>query len=104
MRVERLCRLPAEKSTSKKPPFTFVGIDYFGAIEVKQGRSCLKRYACLFSFLSTRAVHIEVAHALDTDSMLITLGRFVGIRGCLEELRSDRGSNFTRADEEQKKD
>ena len=47
-----------------KPPFSFVGIDYFGPLKVKAGRTHLNRYGCLFTCLTTRAVHLEVAHSL----------------------------------------
>ena len=69
--------LPKERLTPDKPPFTFVGVDYFGLIEVKQGRPHVKRYRCLFTCLTMRAVHIEVAHFLDTDSMINALRRFI---------------------------
>ena len=62
-----MANLPKERLTPDKPPFTFVGVDYFGLIEVKQGRSHVKRYRCLFTCLTMRVVHIEVAHFLDTD-------------------------------------
>lgn len=46
MRIERLCRLPAEKGL----------IDYFDPFEVKQHGSCVNRYGCFFSLLNfTRA-------------------------------------------------
>ena len=66
-----------------KPPFTYVGIDYFGPLEVKQGRSRVKRYGCLLTCLTTRAVHIGIAHSLNTDSMMNALRRssvFVSIQ------------------------
>ena len=62
--------LPKEKLMSEEPPFTHVGVDYFGTLYVRQGRSNIKRYGCLFTCLAVRAVHIEV---LFTDEMLQTL-------------------------------
>ena len=97
-----MVNFPKERLTPDKPPFTFVGVDYFGLIEVKQGRPHVKRYRCLFTCLTMRVVHIEVAHFLDTDSMINALRRFISIRGCPEQIRSDRGTNFTSAERELK--
>ena len=94
--------LPEVRVVAEKPPFTFVGVDYFGPLEVKQGRSRVKRYGCLFTCLITRAVHIELAHSLDTDSMINALRRFISVRGYPEQVRRDQGSNFTKADKELK--
>ena len=49
-----------------------------------------------------RAVHIEIAHSLDTDSMINALRRFISVRGCPESIKSDCGTNFTSADKELK--
>ena len=94
--------LPEVRVVPEKPPFTFVGVDYFGPLEVKQRRSPVKRYGCFFTCLTTRAVHIEIVHSLDTDSMINALRRFISVRGCPEQIRSDQGSNFTKADKELK--
>ena len=47
-----------------------------------------------------RAVYIEIAHSLDTDSMINALRRFISIRGSPEIVRSDCGTNFKGADKE----
>ena len=94
--------LPEERITPYKPPFTFVGVDYFGTLEVKQRRSRVKRYGCIFQCLAVRGVHIGIAHSLDTDSMINALRRFISVRGCPESIRSDCGTNFTSADKELK--
>ena len=65
--------LPDGRVQPDLPPFTHVGIDYFGPLFVKQGRSHVKRYGCLFTCLTMRAVHIEIAHGLDTNSFLNAL-------------------------------
>ena len=88
-----MASLPQDRITPDKPAFTYVGTDYFGPLQVKVKRSRCKRYGCIFTCLTTRAVHIEITHSLDTDSMINALRRFICIRGC-PELLSDRGANF----------
>ena len=97
-----MANLPRDRITPGKPPFTYVGVDFFGPFEVRQGRSRVKRYGCLFTCLVVRAVHVEIAHSLDTDSMINALRRFISVRGRPEEIRSDQGTNFTSASKEMK--
>lgn len=84
------------------PPFTNVGVDYFGPIQVKRGRTTLKRYGVLFTCMTSRAVHIEVASSLDTDSCIDALRRFICRRGQVKLIRSDNGTNFVGAQRELK--
>ena len=86
--------LPKERLMSGDPPFTYVGVDYFGPLYVRQGRSNVKRYGCLFTCLVTRAVHIEVVHSLDTDSFINAVRRFINLRGSPSTIHSDNGTNF----------
>lgn len=97
-----MAKLQQDRVTPNEPPFTHVGLDFFGPIEVKQGRSRVKRYGCLFTCLTIRAIHIEVAQSLNTDSMINALRRFINLRGHPKEIRRDCGTNFTRADKELK--
>ena len=97
-----MASLPQTRLTPDTPPFTYVGVDYFGPFLVKQRRCTVKRYGCIFTCFTTRAVHIEISHSLDTDSMLNALRRFISIRGCPEQIKSDRGSNFVSANKELK--
>lgn len=92
--------LPAVRITVDLPPFTDVGMDYFGPMEVKQGRSTVKRYSVIFT--CSRGVHLEVAHTLDTDSCIIAIRRFVCRRGQVRMIRSDNGTNFVSANRELK--
>jgi hypothetical protein len=92
--------LPAARTIPERPPFSAVGVDYFGPILVKQGRSRVKRYGCLFTCMATRAVHIEIAHSLNTDSFLAALQRFISRRGRPEMIYSDNGTNFTSSNKE----
>ncbi len=95
--------LPTERITADLPPFTNVGVDYFGPIDVKRGCACVKRYGVIFTCMASRAVHLEVAYSLDTDSCINALRRFICRRGQVCHLRSDNGTNFTSAERELKR-
>ena len=47
-----MANLPDARVTPLNPPFTFVGVDYFGPIMVRHGRGQVKRYGCLFTCLT----------------------------------------------------
>lgn len=89
--------LPKDRVTPNEAPFTYVGVDYFGPFLVKRARSEVKRYGCIFTCLTMRAIHIEVCQTLDTDSFINALQRFIARRGEPVEIRSDNGTNFTGA-------
>ena len=59
-----------------------------------------KRYLCLFTCLTSRAVHLEIAYGLDVDSFMRALSRMVDRRGLPEEIISDNGTNFVGANKE----
>lgn len=64
----------------------------------------MKRYGVLFTCLAIRAVHIEVASSLHTDSFINALRRFIARRDVeVRELRSDNGTNFEGAERELKR-
>ncbi len=97
---QKMASLPEDRLLPDKPPFTNVGVDYFGPFDVKRGRSTVKRYGVLFTCLTIRAVHIEVADSLDTDSCINALRRFISRRGQVSVIRSDNGTNFVGAERE----
>jgi len=88
-------------------PFAAVGIDYFGPLYVKMGPetrsskknpALCKRFGCIFTCLRYRAVHIEVARDLSTDSFINAVLRFVSRRGPPRVIYSDNGANFRGAE------
>ena len=96
---QQMTLLPSDR-VEESPPFTFSAVDIFGPYSVKNGRKVHKRYAVLFTCMSCRAVHIEVAFSLTTDSFINAYRRFVSIRGKVNVLRSDCGTNFIGAERE----
>ena len=62
----RMAQLPEQRLTPFLRPFTNVGVDYLGPIDVTNARRNEKRYVAVFTCLTTRAVHLEVAHSLST--------------------------------------
>lgn len=100
---QQMAPLLEEQTTPDKPPFTFVGIDYFGPMTVKVGRVHSKRYGCLFTCLTSRAVHIEIAHSLSTDSFLSAFQRFTSRRGTPQKVFSDNGTNLVGGERELKR-
>ena len=95
-----MASLPEDRITPNKPPFTYVGVDCFSPFLVRRGRSMVKQYGVLFTCLVTRAIHIEVAHSLDTESFINALRRFIARRGKPDEIRSDNGGNFVKGEKE----
>ena len=92
--------LPEDRVTPGDPVFTHVGVDYFGPFVVKVGRILEKHYGVIFSCMTVRAVRIEVANSLSTDSFIHALRRFISRRGPVRTMRSDNGTNFVGAERE----
>ncbi|XP_062542159.1 uncharacterized protein LOC134210151 [Armigeres subalbatus] len=86
--------LPKQRLTAFVQPFTFTGLDYFGPILVKVGRSNAKRWVALFTCFTTRAIHLEVAHSLNTESCIMAVQRFVSRRGLPKEFWIDNATCF----------
>ncbi|XP_055623454.1 uncharacterized protein LOC129766877 [Toxorhynchites rutilus septentrionalis] len=96
--IPRMAPLPLARMASFVRPFTYVGLDFFGPLTVKLGRSNVKRWVALFTCLTIRAVHVEVAHNQTTDSCVKCIRRFICRRGSPVEIYSDNGTNFQGAE------
>lgn len=89
-----MAHLPIDRITVDQPPFSATGIDYFGPFTIVHGRKSEKVYGVVFTCLASRAMHLELAHSLDTDSFLNAFRRFKARRGNVKLVRSDNGTNF----------
>ena len=94
-----MAELPTDR-LEQVPPFTFSAVDYFGPFYIREGRKEMKRYGVLFTCMASRAIHLEIAASLTTDSFLNAYRRFVCRRGPIQQLRSDQGTNFVGAKNE----
>ena len=94
--------LPLIRLRSSLRAFTQTTVDFGGPFITIQGRRTRrqKRYLCLFTCMASRAVHLEMAYALDTDSFLNAFYRMTNRRGLPKEMLSDNGSNFIGANKE----
>jgi len=62
-------------------PFTAVGVDYAGLIMLKPSTTCktvpCQAYICLFVCMATKALHLELASDLSTETFLMAFSRFI---------------------------
>ncbi|XP_062716865.1 uncharacterized protein LOC109416846 [Aedes albopictus] len=96
--IPPMAPLPAARLAAYCRPFSYVGLDNFGPLLVKQGRANVKRWIALFTCLTVRAVHLEVVSSLTTSSCVSAVRRFIGRRGAPVEFYSDNGTNFQGAE------
>ena len=91
--------LPSFRLNKPFRVFSKVGVDFAGPFFTKQGRgkAQLRRYACIFTCLQIRAVHIEMATGLDVDSFMMAFKRFISRRGKPDIVISDNGTSFVGA-------
>ncbi|KRX70907.1 hypothetical protein T06_11700 [Trichinella sp. T6] len=77
----RMGNLPADRVTESLP-FSHIGVDFAGSLfvrpEVKRCNTQVhKAYICIFTCMTTRAVHLELLKEQTTDSFLQGLRRFI---------------------------
>ena len=90
---QKMSDLPEDR-LHQVPPFTYCAVDYFGPWIIKEKRKELKRYGVLFTCMASRAIHLEAAHSLETDSFINALRHFICHQGPIRQMRSDQGTNF----------
>ncbi|XP_063623090.1 uncharacterized protein LOC134795191 [Cydia splendana] len=93
--------LPSCRVNQVDKPFTHTGCDYAGPLQYTptrgRGVKSRKAWLCIFTCLTTRCLHIEIATELSTANFLAALKRFLARRGPVQCMYSDNGTNFTGA-------
>lgn len=88
-------------------PFLNCGTDFAGPFMIKDGtlrsRKSVKVYVCVFICFASKAVHLELAGDLTSETFLNVLKRFIARRGICKNIYSDNGLNFVGADKILKK-
>ncbi|XP_039315197.1 uncharacterized protein LOC120359860 [Solenopsis invicta] len=96
--------LPETRVRSVKYVFQKCGVDYAGPFLYKEGQrknsKTVKCYIALFICLATKAVHIELAADLSSETYLNVFKRFMSRRGRPTDIYSDNGLNFVGAKRE----
>ncbi|GFV30545.1 integrase catalytic domain-containing protein [Trichonephila clavipes] len=92
-------QLPRDRIT-QSPPFQIVGIDFTGAILVKDNQGTRKSYVSLFTCAVTHAVHLELVSDMSTKCFLLLLCYFLARRGNCKVIYSDNARTFKAAERE----
>ena len=85
---------------SESPPFTVTGVDFTGALYIKDRDEETKVYICIFTCAVTRAVHIEVVCDLSVQTFLLAFRRFSSCKSLPSVMISDNASTFLAAAED----
>ena len=81
-------------------PYQQTGFDLFGPFASNNSTTYNKRYGLILTYMTTRAVHLEIGHDLSSDTSLTTLGPFFARKGTHSEISSENSTNFTAAEKE----
>lgn len=89
--------LPTQRINISRP-FSKVGCDFAGPVLVKNCRIRKpligKGYIVLFICFATKAIHLELASDLTTESFLAAFKRFIARRNLPSDVHCDNGSTF----------
>ena len=101
---EAMKDLPVER-LQPSPPFTNVGVDFFGPFTIKgeaQKRTRGKCFGVIFTCFACRAVYVDVSSDYSTGSFLQVLRRFASVRGWPRRVYSHNGTQLVAASKELK--
>ncbi|KAK6017806.1 Pao retrotransposon peptidase, partial [Ostertagia ostertagi] len=85
--------LPNSRTTPSRV-FENIGVDLAGPFLVRDQDNHQKRWVCLFTCMSTRAIHLEVLTSVSGECFINCLRRFAARRGRPREIISDNATNF----------
>ena len=91
--------LPKER-LQPSPPFTNVGVDFFGLFTIKGEVQKRTRGGVIFTCFVSRAVYVDISSDYSTDSFLQVMRRFASIRGWPQKVYSDNGTQLNAASKE----
>ncbi len=77
-----------------------MAVDLFGPFEYQgtvNKRQVGKGWGVMFICTTTSAVHVEFMDTYSTDSFVMALRRFMGVRGTPSRIQSDRGKQLVAA-------
>ena len=81
-------------------PFTITGIDFTGALYVRNNHTEEKVYICLFTCATSRAIHLEAITDLTVDTFLLAFRRFASRRSLPQIVVSDNATTYQAAADE----
>ena len=86
----------------ERRPFAVTGVNFTGALYVKESNGEQKAYICLFTCARTRAIHLEIVTDLSAETFLLAFRRFASRRSIPSVMLSDNASTYLAAAEELK--
>ncbi|XP_055922666.1 uncharacterized protein LOC129953446 [Eupeodes corollae] len=99
-----MAALPTARVNTNSRPFASTIVDYAGPYDIRaskgRGQTSYKGYVAVFTCMTTKAVHLEAAGDLTTQTFLHAFDRFVARRGFCHDVFSDCGTNFVGANNE----
>ncbi|GFQ92318.1 integrase catalytic domain-containing protein [Trichonephila clavata] len=93
---QEIAPLPKDR-TVEFLTFLTCAVDFAGPIYIKTRTGSEKAYIVIFTCAATRAIHLEVATNLSTETFLLPFKRFISRRGLCKTIYSDNAKSFIKA-------
>ena len=74
--------------------FVNTGLDYFGPSYIRQEKSQVKVWVCLFTCITVRASHLELVEDMTAEQFLSPPSRFIARGGKPDQIILDNAPNF----------